>query len=336
MYAHSQSLRSTWRTSIAVAFALPTVVLSAAAQTSAPQYHIVGRITLGKVGDGYSADYITIDEVSRRLYGLGNTVVDIDRDQVVDSLPGKAAGGYALAPDLGHGLARNGKFFDLKTLKVIDTVAGRGDGSVYDPTTRHAFMFGRSRTVDTVTVVDMQNGKVVARQHVAPEFESGAADGKGKLFINREDSSVLTKVDAKSLQIEARYPIPDCNGAQGLSMDRVHRRLFVGCDKAMVIVNADNGAIVTRIPVSGRADENAFDPGPQLAFSANRPDSTLTIVHEDTPDKYTVVGVVKTGGPARSVAVDEKTHKVYAFYYDASAAGTDRKAQVLTAAVLAP
>jgi hypothetical protein len=315
----------------AFALATPLLVTPGVAQTAAPQYHVVSKIAVGKVGDGYYADFIVVDPQNRRLYGLGNTIVDVDQDKVIDSIPGKPAGGYALATDLGKGLARNGTLFDLKTGKVTGTITGEGDASVYDPTTHRAFML-----LDTVTVVDMKDGKVIARQHIARSFESGAADGKGKLFINREDSSVLTKVDAKSLQIDARYPIPDCNGAQGLSMDRVHRRLFLGCDKAMVIVNADNGAIVTRIPVAGRADENAFDPGTQLAFSASRPDSTLTIVHEDAPDKYTVVGVVKTGGASRSVAVDEKTHKVYAFYYDASAAGTDRKAQVLTAAVLAP
>jgi DNA-binding beta-propeller fold protein YncE len=204
---------------------------------------------------------------------------------------------------------------------------------VYDAGTHRAFML-----LDTVTVVDMKHGKVIAKQHIARAFESGVADGKGKLFINREDSSITTKVNAKSLEIEARYPIPDCKGSQGLSMDRVHRRLFVGCDKAMVIVNADNGNVVARIPVTGRADENAFDPGTQLAFNANRTDSTLTIVHEDTPDTYTVVATVKTGGASRSVAVDPKTHKVYAFYYDDSQRTDpkDYKSLVLMAVVLAP
>ncbi len=307
---------------VIAALGVPLVALALVAQTTPPDpplhYHQIGRITLGARGDGYYADFIAIDSASRHLFGLGNAVVDVDQDKVVGAMPIKIVGGYALAPDLGRGFERNGTYFDLKTLKVLHPIAAKGDASVYDPVTHRTFLFDRATETDpTVTVIDMRHGKVIAKRALAPGFESAVADGTGKLFINREDSSVLTKVNAWTVQIEARYPIPDCKGAQGLSMDRVHRRLFLGCDKQMVIVNADNGAVVARIPVPGHADENAFDPGTQLAFNAN-PDSTITIVHEDTPDGYTVVEAVKTTGTWRSLAVDPKTHKVYAFYYDYS------------------
>jgi DNA-binding beta-propeller fold protein YncE len=290
--------------------------LAAAAQ-SAVQYHVVSRITIGTYGHGFYADFITIDAASRRLFGLGNAVVDVDQDKVVDSLPGKAAGGYALAPDLARGFTRKGTFFDLTTLKVLGRIGEHGDASVYDPVTHRTFLFDRATEFDpTVTVIDMRHGTLVAKRAVAPGLESAVADGTGKLFINREDSSIVTKVDARTVQVEARYPVPQCARAQGLSLDRIHRRLFLGCEKQMVVVNADNGAVVARIPVTGHADENAFDPGTQLAFNANAPDSTLTIVHEDSPDAYTVVGTIKIGAGSRSVAVDPVTHKVYAFYYD--------------------
>ena len=312
----------------AITVALPPAVATAQSATT-PHYHVVTRIPVGKLADGYSADFIIIDPVHRRLYGLGNTIIDIDKDRVVDSIPGKSAGGYALATDIGRGLARNGTRFDLATAHVTGHVNGSGDASVYDPGTHRAFMLD-----DTVTVVDMQTGTVVTKTAIAPKLESGVPDGHGSLFINREDSSIVTKVDAKTLAVQARYPIANCKAAQGLAFDAAHRRLFLGCDKEMVIVNADNGAVVQRIPVAGHADENAFDAETQLAFNANRPDSTLVIVHEDAPDKYSVVDTIKTGGGARSLAVDSKTHKVYAFYYDQPS--TDRKTWTLTAVVLAP
>jgi DNA-binding beta-propeller fold protein YncE len=115
-------------------------------------------------------------------------------------------------------------------------------------------------------------------------------------------------------------------------MDNATRRLFMACDTAMVVVNADNGSVVARIRVPSRADENAFDPSTKLAFNANRADSTLTVVHEDTPDTFSVVEKVPTGGGARTCAVDEKTHKVYAFYYE----GATRETAQLVLAVLAP
>jgi DNA-binding beta-propeller fold protein YncE len=303
--------------------------LAATAAAQSPNYHVVGRIAVGPVGSGYTADFIALDPEHRRLYGLGNTVIDIDKDQVVDSIPGKSAGGYALAPDLDRGLARNGTWFEISTGKILGTVAGRGDAMLYDPATHRAFML-----LDTVTVVDMKTGQVVGREHFANALESGVADGKGMLYINREDSSIVTKVDARSLKVVERYPIPDCKAAQGLSYDLAHDRLFLGCDKEFVIVDARKGTVVQRIPVAGHADEDAFDEKTQIAFNANRNDSTLVIVHEDSPDTYSVLGTIKTGGGARSVAVDPKTHKVYGFYYDQTP--TDRKAWVLTAVVLAP
>jgi len=115
-------------------------------------------------------------------------------------------------------------------------------------------------------------------------------------------------------------------------MDASSRRLFMACDTEMVVVNANNGSVVARIKVPSRADENAFDPETKLAFNANRADSTLTIVHEDTPDSFSVVDKVPTGGAARTCAVDEKTHKVYVFYYN----GTTRATAQLVLAVLAP
>ncbi|MGH2881695.1 MAG: YncE family protein, partial [Solirubrobacteraceae bacterium] len=163
-------------------------------------------------------------------------------------------------------------------------------------------------------------------------LESGVADGRGKLFLNVEDSGFITRVDARSLKTEATYKVPSCGRAQGLSMDAATRRLFMACDTEMVVVNADNGDVVSRIRVPSRADENAFDSRAKLVFNANRADSTLTVIHEDTPDKYSVVEKVPTGGAARTCAVDEKTHKVYAFYYE----GPTRETAQLVLAVLAP
>lgn len=321
-----------FRLSYVLGAVAPLALLIVARHAAVPHYHVTGRITVGRVGDGFVADFITVDSVNRRLYGLGKAIVDVDKDAVADTTPFAADGGYALALDLGKGLVRNGTLFDLKTRQSIGHVDGKADASVYDPGTHRAFML-----LDTVTVVDMQKGAIVARQHIAHAFESGVADGHGKLFINREDSSIVTKVDVKSLTIDARYPIDNCKAAQGLSMDRAHRRLFLGCDKQIVVVDADKGAVVARVPVAGHADENAFDAGTGLIFNANSPDSTLTVVHEDSPNTYSVVDVVKTGGAARSVAVDGTTHKVYAFYYDRpSSAGTDYKQFILNAVVLAP
>jgi hypothetical protein len=286
-------------------------------------YHVVKRINLGHA----RADYIIVDPVGRRLYGLADKVIDVDRDTVIGSIEG-AGGGYAIASDQNRGLVRNGIVFDLKTLAITGHVDAKGDGIRYDPVTHRAFTWEG----DDAWIVDMTNGRLVAKQSIGNGLESGVADGHGKLFLNVEDSGFIERFDARALKIETTYRIPSCGRAQGLAMDTATRRLFMACDSEMVVVNADDGAVVARIRVPSRADQNAFDPGTRLAFNANRADSTLTVVHEDSPDRFSVVEKVPTGGAARTCAVDEKTHKVYLFYYE----GTTRENAQLVLAVLAP
>jgi DNA-binding beta-propeller fold protein YncE len=311
-----------FRATVLAACALPAFAAAALA-AQGTHYHVVKRIVLGQA----RADYIIVDPVGRRLYGLGDKVIDVDRDTVIGSVVG-GGGGYAIAADQNRGLVRNGVVFDLKTLAVTGHVDAKGDGIRYDPFTHRAFTW-----VDKdAWVVDMTTGQLIAKSTIGDGLESGVADGKGKLFLNVEDSGFVQRVDAASLKIEATYRIPGCGRAQGLSMDDATRRLFMACDKEMIVVNADNGSVVARIPVPSRADQNCFDPGARLAFNPNRADSTMTVVHENSPNEFSVVEKVPTGGGARTCAVDEKTHKVYVFYSE----GATRETAQLVLAVLAP
>jgi len=292
-----------------------------AAQT--PNYHVVKRTVIGR----QRADYLTLDPEGRRLYGIGNTVINVDNDSVVDSVQG-GGGGYVIAHDQNRGLVRNGVVFDLTTDAVTGHLDMRGDGVRYDPVTHRGFTWeGKD-----AWAVDMRTGQLITKGTLGDGLESGVADGRGKLFLNVEDSGFVVRDDAATMATEATYKVPGCGRAQGLSMDTASRRLFMACDTELVVLNADNGAIVTRIRVPSRADMNCFDPVAKLAFNPNRVDSTITVVHEDSPDRYTVVGKFPTGGGARTCAVDERTHKVYVFYYE----GTTRENFQLVFAVLAP
>jgi hypothetical protein len=285
---------------------------------------VIKQLNLGRS----RADYIIVDTRNRRLYGLGDNVIDVDRDTVVGHVVG-GGGGYAIADDQNRGLVRNGVEFNLKTLAVTGHVDAKGDGIRYDPVTHRAFAWEGKDT----WVVDMRTGKLITKTTKMGEgLESGVADGRGKLFANIEDAGAIQRADARALKVEQTYKVPGCGHAQGLSMDLDTRRLFMACDTELVVVNADNGSIVTRIHVPSRADQNCFDAGSKLVFNPNRADSTMTVVHEDGPDQFTVAEKVPTGGGARTCAVDDKTHKVYVFYYN----GTTRETAELTLAVLAP
>jgi hypothetical protein len=308
--------------SILVAGALAALIAPPLAAQST-HYHVVDRVNLGKA----RADYIIIDVAGRRLYGLGDNVINVDDDKVVGHVTG-GGGGYAIAADLNRGLARNGVVFNLKTLAVEGQVDAKGDGIRYDPVTHRAFTWeGKD-----AWVVDMKTGKLITKSTIGDGLESGVADGRGKLFLNVEDSGFVTRVDARTLKTEATYRIASCGRAQGLSMDLGTRRLFMACDTEMVVVNADNGGVPARIHVPSRADQNCYDASTKLIFNPNRADSTMTVIHEDGPDRYSVAAKVPTGGGARTCAVDDKTHKVFVFYYE----GTTRENAQLVMAVLAP
>ena len=290
----------------------------------ASQYHVVKTLNLGRS----RADYIVIDTKGRRLYGLGDNVIDVDRDTVVGHVAG-GGGGYAIAEDENRGLVRNGIVFNLKTLAPEGHLDVKGDGIRYEPVTHRAFAWEGKDT----WVVDMRTGKLITKTTTMGEgLESGVADGRGKLFMNIEDAGAIQRADPKTLKVEETYKVSGCGRAQGLSMDVGTRRLFMACDTEVVVLNADNGNIVTRIHVPSRADQNCFDSGSKLVFNPNRVDSTMTVIHEESADRYTVAAKVPTGGGARTCAVDEKTHKVYVFYYQ----GTPRENAELVMAVLAP
>jgi hypothetical protein len=305
---------------------LPVLVGQSLTAQGAAHYHVIKRVVIGRV----SADYIVVDPVGRRLYGLGDRVFDVDKDTVIGTVK-DGGGGYVIAPDQNRGLVRNGTLFDLKTLAVAGKLDGvKADGVMYDPVTHRGFAWADKDT----WVIDMTTGKLITKSTSLGEgLESGAADGKGKYFANVEEKGSIQRADAKSLKVDTVYHLAECKPpAQGLSMDRSTRRLFMACDNGMLVVNADNGHTVATIPTSGRADQNCFDPGAKIAFNPNRTDSTMTVVHEDSPEKFSVTETVKTGGGARTCALDEKTHKVYVFYYD----GTAQATRQLVVAVLAP
>jgi len=90
-----------------------------------------------------------------------------------------------------------------------------------------------------------------------------------------------------------------CEEPSGLAMDQKNRRLFAGCgNKIMAIVDADSGKEITTLPIGDGVDATGFDPATGLAFSSNG-DGTLTVVHEDSKDKFSVVQNAATQKRAR-------------------------------------
>lgn len=285
-------------------------------QSSAPKYHVAKTLALG--GDeGW--DYVAVDSSARRAYvshGSHVVVLNADTDAVAGDIPDtQGVHGIAIATDSGRGFTSNGRantvtIFDLKTLKTLDTVkAGTNpDAIVYEPATKRIFtMNGRSQ--DT-TAINAADGSVAGTLALGGKPEFAVADRQGTIFVNIEDKSELVNFDAQKLVVLHRWPLAPCEEPSGLAADLKTHRLFVGCsNKLMAVVNSETGKVVTTVPIGEGVDANAFDPETNLAF-ASTGDGNLTVVHEDTPDKYTVVANVPTKKSARTMGLDLKTHNI--------------------------
>jgi YVTN family beta-propeller protein len=301
---------------ILVVVALSLSLFAASAQTNSG-YHITKKIPIAGQG-GW--DYLTVDESARRLYvshGTQVEVLDVDSGAVVgkiENTPG--VHGIAIAPELGRGFVSNGKsstvtIFDLKTLKAIAEVpvGNKPDAIIYDPATSRVFAFNGGS--NSATAIQAADGKVAGTVDLGGGPEFAVADGTGYVYDNLEDESLVLKINAKSLKVEQRWPTAPCASPSSIAMDRPNRRLFIGCrSKVMAVMNADTGKVITTLPIGDHVDATAFDSDSRLIFNSNG-EGTITVIHQDGPDKYSVVENVKTVPKAKTMALDPKTHRLF-------------------------
>jgi len=294
---------------------MAALVLAAAA--AGPGYHVT---TTYKVGGEGGWDYLTADSDARRVYiSRGTHVMVLDADSgksVGDIADTQGVHGIALAPELGRGFTSNGRegtvsIFDLKTLATSSKVkvGDNPDAILYDPATKRVFTFN-GRSQDS-TAIDAASGKVLGTIKLDGKPEFAASDAKGEIFVNIEDKSELTAIDPNKLEVKATWPLAPCTEPSGLSIDRKNRRLFVGCDnKMMAVVDADSGKVLATPAIGEGVDATTFDPETGLAF-ASCGEGVLTVVKEESPDKFSVAENVPTKRGARTLALDGKTHNVF-------------------------
>jgi DNA-binding beta-propeller fold protein YncE len=299
-----------------VALVLVTLASLAVASTDPSGYHIAKTITLGGT-EGW--DYISMDSDTRRLYIGRSThmdVVDVDSGEVVAKLTGlPGVHGIALAPDLSRGFTVQENdtisILDLKTLKKVGTIHGGKDpdGYAYDELTKRVFIMNSAGA--DATAVNAADGTIVGTIPLGGQPEFTVSDGMGRIFVNITDKNQILEFDGQTLKVLHRWPLAPCEGPSGLSMDRKNRRLFSVCDnQKMVVMNADTGRVVAALPIGSGADASLFDPATQNAFASSGGCGTLNVIHEDSPDKFSLVEDVPTQSRARTMALDTKTHNV--------------------------
>jgi len=274
-------------------------------------YHRVQKITIG--GDG-GWDYLIADGSTGHVYvshGAEVDVVDTKSSQVVGKVTDlKGVHGLALAPEFGRGFISNGQsgtvtIFDLRTLKKIgeDVPAGKNpDAIIYDPGSKRVFAFnGRS---SDATAIDAEHGTVAGTVKLEGKPEFAAADGAGHVYVNIEDTNKIFDIDSRNLTVAHQWPLAPCDSPSGMAIDSAHRRIFSGChNQMMAVVDADTGKVVATPPICNGIDATAFDSATGLVFNSCG-DGTLSVIHEDSPDKYSVVENAATQAGARTMALD--------------------------------
>lgn len=302
---------------IAMTVSVTSHSLSAAPAPGASGYKVIKTVPVG--GEG-GWDYVYVDSDARRVYisrGTHTVVMNADTYAVEGDIPDtQGVHGIAIASDLGRGFTSNGRtndvtIFDLKTLKPIGKVQTdqNPDAIVYEPVSKRVFTFnGRGKNATAVNAAD---GTVTGTIPLGGKPEFAAVDGKGTIYVNNEDTSELHHLDAQTLKELHKWPLAPCKSPSGLSMDQKNRRLYAVCDdKVSVVVNADTGKVVAAPEIGNGPDAAAFDPATN-DFFASCNEGVLTVVHEDSPDKYTVVENVPTKRSARTMGLDLKTHNIF-------------------------
>jgi len=290
-------------------------------------------------GDG-GTDYVAAEAGTGRVFVSRATHM-----MVVEGATGKVLGdipdtpgvhGAGIATKAGHGFITNGgnstvTMFDLKTLMVIKQIPvmqGGLDGIMYDEPDDLIILTNHSRPIGTLTAIDPKSGDIVGTTELEDNSPEGAAaDGKGHIFVNNERKNTIQVIDAKTWKATASWPLAPCEGPTGIAYDKSSDRIFSGCNNTSVVVDPNTGKIVAAIKNGTRVDALGWDPSKKLIYIPNGGEGNVTVVHQDSPDKYTVVDTVATFAGAKTITVDPLTHNVYLFQPErgpapAPAAGT--------------
>jgi YVTN family beta-propeller protein len=277
-------------------------------------YHVSKTFKIASSG-GW--DYISVGP-NGRIYASHGTQVNILDEKTGDSLGfiPNTTGVHGIAFDNnGRGYTSNGRLntvtvFDLKSNAILAQIpAGQNpDAIMFDPFSKKIITCnGRS---SDLSIIDPVSQKVVATIAVGGKPETAVSDEAGKLFVNIEDKSRIDVVDLAGQKVINSWTLSPGEGPTGLAIDLKTMRLFAGCDKLLVVMDATNGNIVDKLPIADGCDGVGFDGGLQYVF-ASCGEGKLTVIKESSASSFSVIDNVPTKRSARTIAVDEKNHEVF-------------------------
>ncbi len=291
---------------------LAAIGLSQTASAAKPYKIVKSSQTMGTGG----LDYVYADNDGRRLYvPRGNQihVFNLDTLKPVGNITNTAGRGVAVDPKTHHGFCSSSPvtMFDTTTLEVTKRipVQGKPDGILFEPATEKIYVM--SHKAPNVTVIDARNGSIAGTIDLGGGPEQGASDAEGHVYIELEEENNIAVVDANTLKVTGRFPLPGRPGPAGLGLDAKNHILFAMCHdpQKCYILSADDGKILTTLPIAGRSDGGGFNPNTMEAFSSHK-NGTLTIIKENSPTSFEVEQDVQTKDGAKTCTLDRKNNRI--------------------------
>lgn len=293
---------------------LNTVIFACHAQQA---LHIINTMHIASTG-GW--DYLEVGPVNDWLYVSHGTQVNILNKKNGDSVGviENTTGVHGIAFDVANkkGFTSNGRLnnvtvFDMNTNKIITQIpAGQNpDAIIYEPFSKKIITCnGRGKNL---SIIDPVLNKIIDSVEVGGKPETPVSDGEGQLFVNIEDKNEIVVIDTKTFKVLHHWSIAPGDGPTGLAIDKSTKRLFAGCEKLLMVIDATNGKIIDKITIGDGCDGVAFDAFTKNIYTANGADGTLSVIHEDNPTTFKLVENIPTKKSARTIALDNKTHLIY-------------------------
>jgi DNA-binding beta-propeller fold protein YncE len=294
--------------------AAATAAITASAQQDV---HIVNTFHIASTG-GW--DYLTVSPVNNWLYVSHGTQVNVLNKTTGDSVGiiENTTGVHGIAFDAANkkGFTSNGRLnsvtvFDINTNKLLAQIATgiNPDAIMYEPFSKKIITCnGRSKNL---SIIDPVENKLLDSIDVGGKPETAVSDGEGKLFVNIEDKNEIVVVDIKTFKVMHHWPVAPGEGPTGLAIDKKTKRLFAGCEKLLVVLDAVSGNTVDKIIIGDGCDGVAFDEATNNIYTANGADGTVSVIHEDAPSKFSLVQTVTTKKSARTITLDQQSHLIY-------------------------
>ncbi len=287
---------------------------SARAESSDTPYKVLDTVQV--MGNG-GIDYVYADNDGRRVYvprGNQTYVFDLDSHKLIGSITNISGHGIAIHTPSHHGFSSSPQIgmFDTETMQKIKSieVQGRPDGIMLEPLTQRVYVF--SHQSPSITVIDPKDGSVVGTIDVGGAMEQAQSDGQGKLYVDVEDEKKIAVVDVKTMKVITKYDLGDSAGEPGgLGLDAKNHILFAMCARpnVCVVVNADDGKVLTTVPIGNGTDGGGFNPSTMEAWSSQR-DGTLSIIKENSPTSFAAGQTVQTKQGCKTSSLDTKNNRI--------------------------